>query len=134
MSDETDPLAQYVALEQRKRELEEQLKAVKAEASVLEKQLIEQWIDRGQQNATLCGMTAYITSDFFLNKRPEYSTERLAECLIKHGLERVVQTGYAAGSLKTFIKEQMAAGGELPDELMAMLSYGEIPRIRVRLA
>jgi hypothetical protein len=49
-------------------------------------------------------------------------------------LERCVQVGYNASSLKAFIKEQLAAGSEIPEAVASCLNYDTIPRLRTRLA
>ncbi len=129
-----DPLARLVALDKERRKLEDRLEAIKKERPPLEEILLEQWADRGQQNANVNGMTVYIAHDFFCTKKGEASTEQLLEVLKATGLERVIQLGYNASGLKAWVKEQLAAGSDIPEQLAGLLNYDTVPRLKTRLA
>jgi hypothetical protein len=130
----SDPLSRFVALDHERRKLESRLKELGEEQAGLQERIIEEWIDRGQQSANIDGLTVYVARDFYCSKRGEVSTEQLIDALKQHGLDRCVQVGYNASSLKAFVKEQLAAGSELPAPLAAMLNYDTVPRLRTRAA
>lgn len=128
----TDQLARFVALDREKRDLEARLEDIGKEQGALQNELLEQWADRGQSSANVDGLCVYISHDFYCSKRKEFSTEQLIETLQESGLERVVQIGYNASSLKAFIKEQLASGSEIPENLSAMINYDTVARLRTR--
>ena len=141
-----DPLALFVALEGKRRELESELKAVEAEISNLSNRILEDWADRGQRNATVGKLTVFTRSEMYCSKRPEYSGQDLARVLMDLGIGQAV--GYNAASLKSYIKERLGtANGDgddiptdtdldavLPPELAAMITVGENVRLRTRIA
>ncbi len=129
-----DPLGRFAQLEHERRELEDRLDAVKKEQAQLQEYILDDWANRGQKSANVDGLTIYVAQDFYCTKRSDVSTEQLIETLRQHGLERVIQVGYNASSLKAFIKEQIADGSAIPEPLQRMLHYDTIPRLRARLA
>lgn len=134
IAEQSDPLARFSALEHRRRDLEEQLDAIKKEQSKLQEQILDEWADIGQQSAKVNGLTVYVAHEFYCSKRGDISTEQLIEILKSAGLDRCVQVGYNASSLKAFVKEQLAQGSELPEQLASCLNYDTTPRLRTRLS
>lgn len=130
----TDPLARFVALEKQRRELEKQLDDLKDELAKLQETVLDDWADRCQQSAKVDGLTVYVSHEFYCTKRGEISTEQLIEILRSSGLDRCVQVGYNASSLKAFVKEQIAGGSDIPEALKKCLNFDTIPRLRTRLA
>ena len=130
----TDALGLFVALEHERRQVEDRLDAIKKEQADLQERILDEWADRGQRSANVDGLTVYIAHDFYCSKRKEVSTEQLIDVLKDAGLERCVQVGYNASSMKAFIKEQLAQGSELPEQLANSLNYDTIPRLRARLS
>ena len=128
----TDSLAKFVALDKERRKVEDRLDAIKKEQGVLNETLLDEWADRGQQSASVDGLTVYIARDFYCTKKSEVSTEQIIEVLRQNGLEQCVQTGYNATSLKAFVKEQLVSESELPEALESCIKYGTIPRLRTR--
>jgi hypothetical protein len=129
-----DPLALFAALEHERRGLESRLGEVKKEQAALQAVLLEQWADRGQQSATVNGLTIYVAGDFYCTKRSEKSTAQLIEVLRAEGLERCIEVGYGASSLKAWVKEQLAAGSEIPAAVAECLNFDTIPRLRARVS
>ena len=129
-----DALGRYVALDHERRQVEDRLDAIKKEQTALQERVLDEWADRGQQSAKVDGLTVYVAHEFYCSKRGEVSTEQLIEILKSAGLDRCVQVGYNASSLKAFVKEQLAGGSELPQALSQCLNYDTAPRLRTRLA
>ena len=132
--DGEDPLARFVKLSKEKRSLENRIETIDDELKGLEESLLDEWCERGQQNANVDGMTVYITRDFYCTKKKEFSTEQLIELLKESGMERVVQVGYNASSLKSWVKETLAGGGEIPAPLANCLNFDTVPRLKARLS
>lgn len=129
-----DPLAKFVELEKRKRDLEDELEHVKQEASYVSEQLLEEWAMRGQQNANVDGFTVYIARDFVCGKRPEIETSQVCAMLEQVGLGNLVAPAYNAQSLKAWIKSKLDAGDELPHEIDFAVNYQTINRLKARKA
>lgn len=129
-----DALGRFAVLDRERREVEDRLDAIKKEQTALQERILDEWADRGQQSANVSGLTIYIAKDFYCSKRPEVSTEQLIDILRDAGLERCVQIGYNAQSLKAFVKEQLAEGSELPTPLANSIKYDTTPRLRTRLS
>jgi len=129
-----DPLARFAALEHERRDLEERLDAIKKEEAGLQDTILEEWAERGQQSARVDGLTVYVARDFYCTKRGEISMEQLLDVLRSSGLDRCIQVGYNASSLKAFVKEQLTEGSEIPEALANCLNYDTIPRLRTRLS
>jgi hypothetical protein len=143
---ESDPLARFVALEHERRKLEGRLEDIGKEAGALQDHLLNDWAERGQQSANVDGLCVYIARDFYCSKRKEFSTEQIIDVLKAAGLERCIQIGYNASSLKAFVKEQLAAGSDVLVAKFAVgnaeqavqlsladcINYDTVPRLRTR--
>lgn len=127
-----DALARFVALEKERRELEERLAELQHESAAVAARLLDEWADRGQQNAKVDGMTVYVAMDFYCSKRTQFTTPEVCEILTRNGLDYLVGPAYNASSLKSWVKEQLTEGTPLPEELAAAIQYDEIPRLRTR--
>lgn len=128
-----DMLARFVALEKRRRGLEAELDATKKESAGVAEMLLDEWADRGQQNARVEDLTVFVSHDFYCNKRAGVPAAQVCDLLDRFGLERLVAPGYSATSLKAWVREQLTAGSDLPVELEAVLSHGETTRLKTRL-
>lgn len=128
-----DPLARYVELEHRRREIEAELQRIKTEETEIEGRILDEWADRGQQNANVNGMTVYVSQDFYCSKRAGVDTAVICDRLKTIGLTAIVGENYNASSLKSWVKEQLTSGGEIPNELSMLLNYDTVPRLRTRL-
>lgn len=129
-----DPLARFVALEKERREIEARLKQCKAEATAIQEQLLDDWADRGQQSAQVDGLTVYVAHDFYCRKKGGIDTKEICSVLEQHGLSRLVGPNYDASKLKSWVKEQITEGSELPSDLDDLLMYDNVPRLRTRLS
>jgi hypothetical protein len=117
-----------VEIEHRLREIAEEEERLKKERQSLEQTLLDQWADRGQQRATVGGLTVYVRQDFYCNKRAGVPTQRVCEILQMVGLGAMVAEAYNAQSLKARVKE-MVAEDQVPAALEEVLAYDTIPRL-----
>lgn len=129
-----DPLSEFVALETERHALEDRLKKIAKQTAVLSEWLVEDWADRGQQNAKLQGRTVYIAQEFYCHKATGVPTYAVCEALKHNGLGTLVAPGYSAQSLKAWVKETIEAEREVPEGLAALLNYETVPRMRSRKA
>jgi len=123
-----DPLARFVEIQKRLREIDEEEKRLKLECEPIQEWILNDWADKGQTKATLAGMTAYVRMDFFCNKKSGVPTETVCDVLRAVGLGDMVAPAYNAGKLKSMVKE-WAETGQVPEELKALLSFDTIPRL-----
>jgi hypothetical protein len=129
---ENDNLARFVALEKRRREIEGELDAIKEEARQLEEWLLDEWADRGQQNASVDGLTVYVAVEFYCNKVPGVETPEICRRLEAAGLGDLVAPAYNAARLKSWVKESIDEGRPLPQDLAECLKFDSVPRLRSR--
>lgn len=127
-----DKLSKFMELEARRRALEEELDAVKAELNILQDQVLDDWADRGWQNAKINGVTVYVAHEFFCSKRAGVDTQIICDTLRQHGLGNIVAEAYSAQSLKSWVKERLDNGDPIPEPLKSLLNYDSIPRLRTR--
>lgn len=125
-------LAEFVALENERREHENRLKIISERVGQLQPVLLDQFADAGMQNARIGDLTVYIRTDRYVSKRGDVSTEQVCGVLRDCGLGYMVSDGYNAMSLKSKIKEYQDSGVEVPQELAAVLNIGEAFRLATR--
>jgi len=128
-----DPLSEFVAVERRLRELDNETDALKKRRVALEQRLLDEWADKGQQSANIAGFTVYITTDFFCNKRSGVAMPDVCRLLENSGLGNMVSPAYNAQSLKAWVKEHEGEG-TIPEDLAAVLQWDTVPRLRARKA
>jgi len=131
MPTEYDKLAEWMALDAERKELETRLKELQAKdgpIARLEKQILEQWASDGTKNVSRNGRTVYVRSDFVCSKRSDVSTETVCEVLAAEGFGNIVKLNYNAQSLKSRIKE-LSEEDQVPASLDRVLNYDTIMRL-----
>lgn len=101
-------LARFVALDKQRRDLEQQLEAVKRDRGSIEGPLAEQMGLNGMQNASVDGLTVYIKRSPYVSKASTVETLTVCETLKKLGRDYMVAESYNAASLKSLVKEYRA--------------------------
>lgn len=127
--------SQYVALAKRKKELESQVESVDKEMAAIHDAIVDDWIDRGQQNASIDGMTLYIANEFYCSKRGGVETNKVCDTLKANGLGKLVAEAYNTASLKSYVKEhwdEETKASDIPGDLAAMLNFDTVARLRTR--
>ncbi len=127
-----DPLQVFVELEKRRRELEAELATIKKNAASLGEKILDEWAERGQNQAKVNGLTVYSSADFWCSKKKEVDSETVCKALRASGLRDMVKLGYAAPSIRAWVKERLASGSDLPKRLEAVLNHGEQMRLKTR--
>lgn len=131
-SKKPDLLQRFVVWEKRRRELETELAELKKETATLSEKILDEWAERGQNQAKVNGLTVYVSADFWCSKRKEVSSEDVCKALRASGLKDMVKLGYAAPSIRSWVKERIASGSDLPKRLEAVLNHGEQMRLKTR--
>lgn len=108
-------LSQYARLELLRRDLEDSLKSVKAEAAKVSEPLLEEFIASGIQNANAHGLTIFIRRDLVVNKlaaKDGVTTDMICESLRALGREDMIGEDYNASSLKAYVREFLDSGDD----------------------
>jgi hypothetical protein len=107
-------LTDFIRLSKRKRELEDDLKVVKAKLADLNDPLAEQMGANGVQRATKDGLTVYLRTDRFVSKRADVDTDQACQVLEGWGWGYIVKESYNASSLRSLVVEKVDDGQPLP--------------------
>jgi len=130
----SSPLAEFVALDRERREWKEREKHIIGRQTRLTEMILEQWADSGLHSARCDRVTVSIDRPFYCSKKAGVETETVIQVLESEGLGGIVKPGYAAASLKAWIKEQVEAGAEPSPALASVLSWGTLTRLKTRKA
>jgi hypothetical protein len=98
-----EQIKEFVALENRKRELDSELKAIAARLDNLEQALVPQFLNDGVNSLKIDGRVVYLAEDIYagpLNDRAE-----VIAALKKSDLGQYVSENYNTQSLKAFVRE-----------------------------
>ncbi len=98
-----EQLKEFVCLENRKRDLDAELKGVKAKLDELEEVLIPQFIEAGLTKATVDGRTVSVAQEIYAS--PLDGRERVVEALKASELAQYVSENYNTNSLSAFVRE-----------------------------
>ena len=121
----------------------------KKRADNLEEKLAKTMILNGtQRRTTVDGKTVYLSTDLFVSKRKDVDTKELLGALVNSGLSDFLVETYAAGKLKSWLRELLTEGtgdlqlgnratservaSVLPIDLIGLLSITTKVRARVQ--
>ena len=93
----------YARLEERKRELEEELDSVKGEMSGMEKTLLEFMTSYQMDKITIRGITFSPRRRIFAGPAPGHDRSEVADALIENGLGDFVKNDYNANALSGYV-------------------------------
>jgi hypothetical protein len=96
-------LREFVSMENRKKELDAELKAVKQQLDDLEEALVPQFIEDGVQRMTVDGRTVSIQQDVYAS--PLNDREDVVDALKQSELGQYVAENYNTNSLTAFVRE-----------------------------
>jgi hypothetical protein len=115
---------QMRAVEARKAELEEQLKAVNLEYDGLRLRQIPEMMEAlGVRNATFEGLgRVQLAEDIYASTR-EGQKESAMQWLRDCGYEGMITEGYNASSLKALFRRMLKEGQPTPDEIFAVTPF-----------
>lgn len=128
-------LAEFVNLENRRRDVDGELETIKRRRDAIEPLLLEQMAELGMQNARCDGLTVYQKTDRYVTKRAEkdgVTTAVLVQALRDCGLDYMVSDNYSSASLKSKVVEWITEGVEIPPVLAAVINVGETIKLATR--
>lgn len=125
-------MAEFAALQIRRRDVEAELETIKAKSKVLEADLLEEMSQNGIDNMRCGGLTIYKRTDLYVTKRADVETAELVAIMKSIGLGYLVSEGYAPQSLKSVIREHEKAGTEIPEQLAQRLNIGHEVKLATR--
>jgi hypothetical protein len=128
-------LAEFVALEKRRRDADDQIDEIKARVAVIEPLLLEEMGELGLTNANIDGLCVFQRTDRYVSKKSEadgVTTLMVVQALRDCGLDYMVSPNYASASLKSKVAEWIVGGIEVPPALAAVLNIGETLRLATR--
>jgi vacuolar-type H+-ATPase subunit I/STV1 len=96
-------LREFVSLENRKKDLDAELKSVKQQLDDLEEALVPQFIEDGVQKMTVDGRTVSIQQDVYAS--PLNDREDVVDALKQSELGQYVAENYNTNSLTAFVRE-----------------------------
>ena len=98
-----EQLKEFVCLENRKRDLDSELKATKQRLDDLEQVLVPQFIEDGVQRMTVDNRTISLSQDIYAS--PENDREDVVTALKQSELGQYVAENYNTNSLTAFVRE-----------------------------
>ncbi len=125
-------LAEFVELSNRKREIEAEGKRINARLAELQEPLLDWFAERGIQNIRTKKGTVYVAHEFFCNKKGGVATQQVCDALEQIGMGRLVSPAYSAASLKSWVREQIESGADLPEQLDGLLNHETVPRLKTK--
>jgi hypothetical protein len=96
-------LREFVSLENRKKDLDAELKAVKQQLDDLEEALVPQFVEGGVQKMTIDGRTVSLSQDVYAS--PLNDREDVVDALKQSELGQYVAENYNTNSLTALVRE-----------------------------
>ena len=127
----TEELKRFVALEERRRQLEAEVDAVKAEAAELEQRLLPQFEQGGFEKISIDGRTVYIERKLWAKAR-DGDKAAVCKALKRCRLGDYVEETFNTNSLSAYVRELDREGRALPPSLAAVLDVSEVFKLRTR--
>lgn len=123
----------YLAISRKRKQIEEQLEAVKIEMRQWEQTAIERFCQAGVQSINVNGSTVWLGRKIVV-RALDGDRDRLCEALRTAGLIDYIDTAprFNTLSVEAWVKEQMDAGQEIPAAVAAALKVDEIFFLRVK--
>jgi len=128
-----DNAKRFVALTVEKRQIEARLKEIEAELRSLQEPLLDYMADSGIDRISLDGYTLYPLTQTWASAL-DGDQPRACAALEVAGLSKMVQPRFNAQTLSAWVREQMAAGQELPVSFEGTIKVLTIVEIRARKA
>jgi hypothetical protein len=127
----TEELKRFVALEERRRELEAEIDIIKAEAAELEQRLLPQFELSGMERVSIDGRTVYIERKLWAKAK---DGDKVAVCkaLKRCRLGDYVEETFNTNSLSAYVRELDREERQMPPTLAAVLDVSEVFKLRTR--
>jgi len=120
-------------LRDRKKALDDELKAVNARITEVEEQLASKMVEEEIQSFQRSGKTFYVTTKVFASAVPERKAELFA-WLKEHGFGDMVTETVNANTLSAWVREQLEESESLPEGLEELVNVYEKTTVGIRKA
>ena len=127
----TQELKRFVALEERRRQLETEVDAIKAEASELESRLLPQFEQSGTERIAIDGRTVYVERKLWA-KAKDGDKPAVCKALKRAHLGDYVEETFNTNSLSAYVRELDREERPLPSSLRDVLEVSEVFKLRTR--
>jgi hypothetical protein len=127
----TDELKRFVALEERRRQLEAEIDSIKAEAADLEQRLLPQFEQSGMERVAIDGRTVYVERKLWASAK-NGDKQALCKALKRARLSEFVQETFNSQSLSALVREWDRDGRPMPPSLREVLEVSEVFKLRTR--
>ena len=127
----TDELKRFVALEERRRQLEAEVDTIKAEATELEQRLLPQFEQEGFEKISIDGRTVYVERKLWAKAR-DGNKAAVCKALKRARLGDYVEETFNTNSLSAYVRELDREERRLPPSLREVLEVSEVFKLRTR--
>jgi len=127
----SEQLKRFVALEERRRQLEEEIDQLKAEAVELEQALMPQFEQAGIERVSIDGRTVYVERKLWASAK-NGDKQALCKALKRARLSQFVQETFNSQSLSALVREWDRDGRPMPPSLREVLEVSEVFKLRTR--
>ena len=127
----TDELKRFVALEERRRQLETEVDSIKAEAAELESRLLPQFEQSGTERIAIDGRTVYVERKLWA-KAKDGDKAAVCKALRRARLGDYVEETFNTNSLSAYVRELDREERPLPSSLRDVLEVSEVFKLRTR--
>jgi len=127
----TDELKRFVALEERRKQLEAEVDSIKAEAAELEGLLLPQFEQSGMERVAIDGRTVYVERKLWA-KAKDGDKPSVCKALKRCRLGDYVEETFNTNSLSAYVRELDREGRQMPPSLVAVLDVSEVFKLRTR--
>ena len=127
----TDELKRFVALEERRRQLETEVDSIKAEAAELEQRLLPQFEQSGTERIAIDGRTVYVERKLWA-KAKDGDKVGVCKALKRCRLGDYVEETFNTNSLSAYVRELDRESKLLPPTLATVLDVSEVFKLRTR--
>jgi len=106
---------------------------IKEEADKLERDLLEEWIEFGQQSIkTTDGQTVFLRRQLWAKVEPGVDRREVLDGLVAAGHPEFVSENFNSSTVSAWLRELDKNGEEIPAELRGKLGTSEVFNLRVR--
>jgi hypothetical protein len=127
----TDELKRFVALEERRRQLETEVDSIKTEAAELESRLLPQFEQSGTERIAIDGRTVYVERKLWA-KAKDGDKAAVCKALRRARLGDYVEETFNTNSLSAYVRELDREERPLPSSLRDVLEVSEVFKLRTR--
>jgi len=127
----TDELKRFVALDERRHQLEAEVDTIKAEATELEGRLLPQFEQSGTERIAIDGRTVYVERKLWA-KAKDGDKAAVCKALKRAHLGDYVEETFNSNSLSAYVRELDREERPLPPSLREVLEVSEVFKLRTR--